>query len=187
MATPTTTRSVTTTTPTTTVVRPVRLLADGLDRVFFGAPAEAAMSSLRDALGTPDGDTTVVEDMPNGLGGPRTTLRTVRWGQLAVSFIDWPGSPYRTDGALHMVRWIVSVEHSGRTFTTPEGVGIGLRLSDVRSALGTTLIVERDECVGAWQIRVGSSSLGIVGRLDASPDDANARLVYLAAGLRSSC
>ena len=54
-------------------------------------------------------------------------------------------------------------------------------------AYGSSLVVERDDCVGAWHIRVGNSSLGLVGRLDASPDNANARSVYLAAGLRSSC
>jgi hypothetical protein len=54
-------------------------------------------------------------------------------------------------------------------------------------AYGSLLVVERDDCVGAWQIRVGTSSLGLVGRLDASPDNANVRSVYLAAGLRSSC
>jgi hypothetical protein len=164
------------------------LQADGLGRVSFGAQADAAVSNLRDALGSPDADTTVVGDMPNGLGGPRTTLRTVRWGQLAVSFVDWSGSPFRSDGTLHLARWLVTGENSGgRVFATPEGVRIGTGLAEIRQAYGSSLVVERDECVGAWQIRVGNSSLGLVGRLDVGPDSANPRLVYLAAGLRSSC
>jgi hypothetical protein len=177
-----------TTAPATTLAAPVRLQTDGLGRVSFGTPADAAVTALRDALGAPAADTTVVGDMPNGLGGPRTTLRTVRWGQLAVSFIDWSGSPYRSDGTLHLVRWLVTGENSGgRSFSTPEGVGIGTGLAEVRQAYGSSLVVERDNCVGAWQIRVGNSSLGLVGRLDAGPENASAHLVYLAAGLRSSC
>lgn len=174
--------------PATTIAAPVRLLADGLGSVSFGAPANAAVSNLRDALGPPDADTTVVGDMPNGLGGPRTTLRTVRWGQLAVSFVDWSGSPYRSDGTLHMVHWLVSAEYSANSvFATPEGVRIGTGLAQIRETFGSSLVIERDDCVGAWQIRVGTSSLGLVGRLDGRADNANARLVYLAAGLSSSC
>jgi hypothetical protein len=184
----TTTGGVATTVPATTVAAPVRLQVDGLGRVSFGAPADAAVSTLRDALGPPEADTTVNGDMPNGLGGPRTTSRTVRWGQLAVSFVDWSGSPYRSDGTLHMVHWLVTGENSGgRVFATPEGVRIGTGLAEIRQAFGSSLVIERDDCVGAWQIRVGNSSLGLVGRLDAGPENANARLVYLAAGLRSSC
>jgi hypothetical protein len=180
--------TVASTAPATTQVGPVVLRADGVGAVSFGSPPDSALRSLRDALGQPDADDTVVGDMPNGLGGPRTTLRTVRWGQLAVSFIDWTGSPYRNDGTLHLVRWLVSADNKGsRVFTTPEGVHIGSTLPEIRQAYGTALIVERDDCVGAWQIRVGNSGLGVVGRLDASPDNTNARLVYLAAGLRSSC
>jgi len=177
-----------TTLPVTTLPATVALRADGLGLALFGAPADGAVRALRDALGQPDADSTVVADMPDGLGGPRTTLRSVRWGQLTVSFVDWTGSPYRSDGTLHLVRWLVSGANSGgRVFSTPEGIHIGTLLTDIRQAYGSSLVVENDDCVGAWQIRVGASSLGLVGRLDSSPDSANARLVYLAAGLRSSC
>ncbi|HUP73457.1 MAG TPA: hypothetical protein VM282_10495 [Acidimicrobiales bacterium] len=177
-----------TTVPATTRDSSVRLLADGLGIVSFGAPADAAAIALRNALGVPESDTTVVADLPDGLGGPRTTLRTLRWGQLAVSFVDWTGSPYRSDGTLHLVRWLVSGEtNDGRVYATSEGIRIGSSVAQLREAYGSSMVVERDDCVGAWQIRVGNPSLGVVGRLDSSPENANARLVYLAAGLRSSC
>ena len=184
----TTSRGAVTTVPATTLDSSVRLLADGLGTVSFGAPADAAATALRNALGVPESDTTVVADMPDGLGGPRTTLRTLRWGQLAVSFVDWTGSPYRSDGTLHLVRWLVSGQtNNGREYATPEGIRIGSSVAQLREAYGSSMVVERDDCVGAWQIRVGNPSLGLVGRLDSNSENANARLVYLAAGLRSSC
>ena len=178
-----------TTTPgTTTPLRPgITLRSDGLGLVPFGASFDSASKDLRDALGAPDSDTTTVADMPDGLGGPKTTLRTLRWGQLSVSFIDWTGSPYRTDGSLHMVRWLLfDGTGSSRTFATPEGARLGSTLIDLQKAYAS-LIIERDDCVGAWQIRVDNSGRGIVGRLDSAPQDKDPRLVYLAAGLRSSC
>jgi hypothetical protein len=143
---------------------------------------------LSAALGKPDEDSTVVANMPDGLGGPQTTLRTLRWGKLAVSFIDWKGSPFRTDGTLHFVRWIATGAGADvRNLTTPEGVNVGMSVTDLKRIHSSSLVIARDECTNSWQVSFDRSNVGLVGRLDANPELSNAKLVYLAAGLRSSC
>jgi hypothetical protein len=181
-----TTGGATTSAPSTRAA--VDLRATGLGTIAFGTPVGDAVRDLTAALGKPDDDATVVANMPDGLGGPQTTLRTLRWGKLAVSFIDWKGSPYRTDGTLHLVRWIASGTAADvRGLTTPEGVSVGTTLTALRQVYGASLVVARDDCTSSWQVSFDRSNVGLVGRLDASPETANARLVYLAAGLRSSC
>jgi hypothetical protein len=189
---PTSTAPTGTTIPsaTSSTTRPVTidLRASGLGPLAFGAPADAVVRDLTIALGKPDDDATVVADMPDGLGGPHTTLRTLRWGQLSASFIDWKGSPFRSDGTLHFVRWIATgAAGDERHVATPEGAGLGTSVTDLKRIYGSSLVIARDDCTNSWQVSFDRSNVGLVGRLDANPDLATSRLVYLAAGLRSSC
>jgi hypothetical protein len=166
----------------------IDLRATGLGPIVFGTPAAAAVRDLTGALGEPDDDAAVLANMPDGLGGPQTTMRTLRWAKLAVSFIDWKGSPYRSDGTLHFVRWIaIGTAADVRGLATPEGVSVGTTAAGLRQAYGTSLVFRRDDCTDSWQVTFDRSNVGLVGRLDSNPESANARLVYLAAGLRSSC
>jgi hypothetical protein len=182
------TTSAATTSPSST--RPVApdLRASGIGSIAFGTPADAAVRDLTTALGKADDDSTVVANMPDGLGGPQTTLRTVRWGKLSVSFIDWKGSPFRADGTLHFVRWIATGAAADvRNLTTPEGVKVGTSVADLKRIHDSSLVIARDECSNSWQVSFDRSNVGLVGRLDANPELSSAKLVYLAAGLRSSC
>jgi hypothetical protein len=166
----------------------VDLRASGLGPIAFGTPVDSAVRDLTAALGKADDDASVVANMPDGLGGPQTTLRTLRWGKLMVSFIDWKGSPYRSDGTLHFVRWIASGTAADvRGLTTPEGVSVGTTVTGLRQAFGTSLVIGRDDCTNSWQVTFDRSNVGLIGRLDSNPESSNAHLVYLAAGMRSSC
>jgi hypothetical protein len=167
----------------------VVLRSDGLEVVSFGDLASTAATELTAVLGPPDRDDSVTEDRPDGLGDQGSTLRTMRWGALAVSFLDWQGSPYRTDGRLHLVRWMVlGADRAGEAVSTADGVTVGSTATDVRRVYGDRLITERDECVGAWTFRLrGEEALGLRGRFDRDPADPAAVVSFLSAGLQSSC
>jgi hypothetical protein len=89
---------------------------------------------------------------------------------------------------LHFVRWIVSgTAADARGFATPEGVSVGTTATRLRQAFGTSLVIGRDDCTDSWQVTFDGSNVGIIGRFDSNPNVVDAHLVYLAAGLRSSC
>lgn len=175
-------------TTTTVVTRTLVLRDDGLDAVAFGDRIDDALPILVGLLGEATADTAVTADMPDGLGGPQTTLRTLRWGALSVSFLDWSGSPFRADRSLHMARWIMAARTDGNPeLATPEQVRLGSTVADVRRAYGANLPIEFVDYSGAWEFLPDPADpYGLVGRLDRAPTDPAAQVVYLAAGLRSS-
>lgn len=168
----------------------LELRSDGLGAVAFGETEAAATTKVVEVLGNPDHDDTTTGDRPDGLGDQGTTLRLLRWGGFSVSFIDWTGSPYRTDGQMHFVRWILtSSDSAGHTrLTTAEGLTVGSTAADVRRVYGDRAVITHDECVGAWTFHLrDAEALGLRGRFDRDPSDPAAALTFLSAGLQSSC
>jgi hypothetical protein len=164
---------------------PVALRGDGLGVVAFGASVDDALAAIGSRLGPPDDDRTASGDRPDGLGDDTTTVRTVRWGALAVTFLDWRGSPYRSDGAMHLARWIQATTFGSAppAVTGPDPVALGDTAADVRAAL-PGVVLAHDDCVGAWTFTFDAHGT-VFGRLDGPPEVGTVSL--LTAGLQSSC
>jgi hypothetical protein len=163
------------------------LLEDGLGLFAFGEPDQSAMPRLIDALGQPTADTTFTADMPDGIGGPDTTVRLVDFGSLSVTFTDWPY--FRDDGAMHFVRWILFQGSGPPGLATSEGISLGSTVDDLRAAYGERLVLPEapDDCTGQWLFSVGGSALGLQGALDGPSTDGSSSVIVLTAGAQSSC
>lgn len=165
------------------------LIGDGLGVVPFGEPVDSALPLLVEALGEPSSDSTVRGAMPDGLGGDDTTVRLVEFGQLSVTFTDWPY--FRDDGVLHLVRWILfDFDGTGTSdLSTPEGITLGSTVDDLRTAFGDGLLLPStpDECTGGWYFVVGELPRGLRGTLDGPTTDGSSSVVFLTAGAQSSC
>jgi hypothetical protein len=121
--------------PSTTVAPATLTLArDGLGVVPFGAEAEAAVAALTGALGAPTEDTGWVDPLTiSSCAG--TELRRVSWGTLTMLL----GDPAATGTGLrqffaYSYGNVADVEAQPAGLVTPEGIGLGAPVADLRAA-----------------------------------------------------
>jgi hypothetical protein len=121
--------------PSTTVAAPSIVLArDGLGVVAFGTDADGAVAALTAVLGPPTEDTGWVDPLTISTC-PGTELRRVSWGALAVLL----GDPAATGtGVRRFFAYsygnVAGVEPQPAGFVTPEGIGVGASVADLRAA-----------------------------------------------------
>jgi hypothetical protein len=171
-------------------VRQVLLREDGLGDYQFGAPPDTVLPGLTAMLGPPTEDTTERGSLPGGYGGENTTLRSVRYGNLSLVFVDWPY--FRNERVMQWAHWSVDDGEPAppnTAFVTEAGIAIGSTVSQLRQAYGDALrlATEIDECTDKWHWSVASASpLGITGDLSGPVTDGT-RVTRLTAGAQSAC
>lgn len=127
----------------------------------FGTDADDTVAALTTALGPPSNDTGWLDSLTEGWENfgvcPQPRVRGVSWGEGAVSL-----QVLFTDGDTDF--WVGGVEHffayyyldsSAPTgLTTPEGIGVGSSLGDLKAAYDPAKIVIEeaffDPGVGYW-------------------------------------
>lgn len=122
----------------------VVLSRDGLGVVVFGAPAEPALQTLRDAMGKPNSVTRWLS-MDRSLWGtcPGDLVRGAKWGDLWVIFSD----ESELSDERHVSSWMLGrVGVYGRTqLRTAEGIGVGSTVAELRAAYGERLSLQAHE------------------------------------------
>jgi len=168
--------------PSPTPVAAVELDTDGLALVAFGTSMDDALPMLVGALGEPVDEIREQGDLPFGYGDLDSTVRRVDFGGLYVVFGDWR-SPYRDDGVMHTLGWGASeaATASGTPLWTPEGIGVGSSVAELRTALPSVDLTVDEGCTGPpWYFWSGPGSYLV--SLSASPAEDGARVVGLFAG-----
>ena len=167
------------------------LLPDGIDGVRFGEPVAQALPALVAMFGEPDSDETIrSRDLYGFLAEPGKdgTLRQVAWDPLTVVFLD-------TTGTLGQEEVPFAAWHSGwteavREVTTPEGIGVGSTLAELRAAYGDDLSVPDERggpCGISWVFQVETPSGSYDGTFSARPVDDDVVVESIGAGQPPSC
>lgn len=149
------TTSTTSTTSTTTTVAPTTtttvaptaapLRRDGFSTATFGSEAEATIAAVSAELGAPSGDTGWVEPLTISTC-PGTQARSVSWGVLSLLFGD---QSVHGQGTVHFVAWsygtVDGVGGDPVGLLTPEDVGLGDTLADLRAAYPDVVVTPGEE------------------------------------------
>ncbi|MDH3307243.1 MAG: hypothetical protein OEO77_06975 [Acidimicrobiia bacterium] len=182
--------------PATIVLAP-----DGLGAVRFGDPMDIAFAALVTRFGPPSEDT-IAEgpfgtDFPYGYSATEY-LRIASWDEpvhLIVTFSD-SDFYFRTDGLVHFINWT----YWGAELVTPEGVGVGATVDELRDEYGTDLHID-PHCLelgacdwGEWTFSItppelagrGARFVGLEGSFLTDPSDAHSQVDTWRAGPRHS-
>lgn len=146
----------------------VPLRADGLGVTAFGDMPEYALAALTAALGEPSSDTTEPAFSSYGTC-PGTTLRAVGWGGLVVLITDG-ATAYGIESGPHFFAYMYRSDDS-LGLATPEGIGLGSTVAEVRAAYGEQVRVNPEQEVFGPSFEVGAYGPGgVYGLLDGTDD-----------------
>ncbi len=153
----------TTAAPSTTVAPATAVLArDGLGVVPFGTDADGAVAALTAVLGPPTEDTGWVDPLTiSSCAG--TELRRVSWGALAILL----GDPAATGTGLRQFFAssygnVAGVEPQPAGLVTPEGIGLGASVADLKAAYPGVVLNPGEEGLIEPSFFVDDSLRGIV-------------------------
>lgn len=133
---PTTPVETTTTSTTLPAATGVVLGPEGLGAVRFGDDAEQVVRALSRVLGNPSDDGPI-RSCPTG-----EVERLVEYAELTVLFGE-------REGASRLVAWDLGPPSGALPpLTTPEGVGVGSSVAELRSAYGDRLEIARSDPFG---------------------------------------
>lgn len=171
------------------------LRQDGLGAVKFGEPADSTVAVLVELLGAPSSDEWLFTPPGPPEGGCHLAtgyvcdeyLRSLRWEQLGLAVIFTDDSPYRDDRTPHFAGWYKWQGTGDLTLRTPDGIGIGATVVDLKATYSDQLVISPwlDACAleETWEFQTD----GIRGSLSGSPEIAATHVSSLGAGIRSSC
>lgn len=144
------------------------LRGDGLGVTAFGDMPEYTLAALTAALGEPSSDTT--EPAFSSFGTcPGTTLRAVEWGGLVVLITDG-ATAYGIESGPHFFAYMYRSDDS-LGLATPEGVGLGSTVAELRAAYGEQVRVNPEQEVFGPSFEVGAYGPGgVYGLLDGTDD-----------------
>jgi len=149
---PTTTALPTTTAPpTTTTVAPGSKLAlrfDGVGDARFATVPDDVVGYISGVLGTPTADSGWVAAVERRC--PGTEVRSVAWGDLSLLFGD---ASNLTTGRRHFFAWSFGPT-SGAAISpaglhTPEGIGVGSTVAELRAAYPAATLFAGDDLTAA--------------------------------------
>ena len=163
---PATTTTVAPSTTTTGSDTTVQLTDEGIYAgstwVYFGYDDDDTVAAVSDVLGSPSEDSGWLDSLTDGWEQfgvcPSPRVRGVSWGEdgyvaFQLMFTDGD-TDFRTGGVEHFYSFhhYDTSEPSG--LTTPEGIGIGSTLGDLRSVYGSeSIVIEEDffdPSLGFW-------------------------------------
>lgn len=122
------------------------LRGDGFATVTFGTPADAAIAAISERLGAPSDDTGWIDPLSISTC-PGTQLRRVSWGGV-LSMLFGDESPF-TQGTPHFFAWsygdVGGVGGEPAGLVTPEQIGLGATLTELRTAYPYVSVAPGDE------------------------------------------
>lgn len=171
---------------------PIELSGSGLGVVAFGDPADQAMATLKETLGSPSEDRVELgpfDGLPDGYMAS-DYFRVAEWADYGLQVIFSDGE-YFTDSGAHLIAWRYSAP-AGESFTTPEGMGIGTSIGDIREMYFDRFVAgELDVCVPTdfyvgVDVEHAMANL-ILGWLSGPVTDPDSEVVTLAGGVQPGC
>jgi hypothetical protein len=163
---PATTTTVAPSTTTTGGDTTVQLTDEGIYAgstwVQFGYDDDDAVAAVSDVLGSPSEDSGWLDSLTDGWEQfgvcPSPRVRGVSWGENGVVAFQLMFTNGDTDFWIGGVEHFYSFHHYDTSepsgLTTPEGIGLGSTLGDLRSAYGSgSIVIEEDffdTSLGAW-------------------------------------
>ncbi|MDQ3469511.1 MAG: hypothetical protein M3487_07070 [Actinomycetota bacterium] len=133
----------TTATPTTVAPVTLTLQRDGLAVAAFGTDADATVAAVTAALGAPTEDTGWVDPLTISTCAG-TELRRVSWGVLSLLFGDPAGAGARVFFA-YSYGDVSGLGGQPAGLVTPEGLGLGTPVVDLRTAYPAVTINAGEE------------------------------------------
>lgn len=163
---PATTTTVAPSTTTTGGDTTVQLTDEGIYAgstwVYFGYDDDDAVAAVSDVLGSPSEDSGWLDSLTDGWEQfgvcPSPRVRGVSWGENGVVAFQLMFTNGDTDFWIGGVEHFYSFHHYDTSepsgLTTPEGIGLGSTLGDLRSAYGSgSIMIEEDffdPSLGYW-------------------------------------
>lgn len=163
---PATTTTVAPSTTTTGGDTTVQLTDEGIYAgstwVYFGYDDDDAVAAVSDVLGSPSEDSGWLDSLTDGWEQfgvcPSPMVRGVSWGENGVVAFQLMFTNGDTDFWIGGVEHFYSFHHYDTTepsgLTTPEGIGLGSTLGDLRSVYGSgSIVIEEDffdPSLGYW-------------------------------------
>jgi len=121
---------------------------DGVGDVRFGADADSAIFVVASVLGGPTDDSGWINAV--SLTCPGTEVRLVSWGDLTMYFGD---ESTVSSGRRHFFHWSfgppAGIEIVPKGMKTPEGIGFGSSVAEIRAAYPLVTIFGGDELASA--------------------------------------
>lgn len=177
--------------PTTGTTQPVEepvvlLESDGFANLELGEDGEVVVARLTSLFGEPDEDSGFIGGFDSPFGVCPDPVRGVRWGSLRVLLTESETS-FAPAGPAHFFSYVdagfLGGEPSGAR--TPEGIGVGSIVAELRSAYGDQVEVTDDEIFGpAFFISESTTEpdgLGRFGSLTGLGDDATVESIGVGA------
>lgn len=146
----------------------ITLRADGIAGVDFGADPDSAIAAVQSALGDASEDSGWVAPFTIS-ACPGTEYRRVSWGALALQFSDATSA---ADGRRHFFGYeyglVGQTDAEPAGLTTPEGIGIGSTVADLRQAYPDVSIAPGEQGVSSPAFEVTEG--GLAGLLTDASD-----------------
>lgn len=145
------------------------LRPEGIGDIDFGADPDSAIAAVRATLGDPSNDSGWVDPFTIS-ACPGSEYRRVSWGALSLQFSD---STSAADGRRHFFGYeyglVGQTDAEPAGLTTPEGIGVGSTVADVRQIYPDVSVAPGEEGVSSPAFEVTEG--GLAGLLTDASDD----------------
>lgn len=145
------------------------LRSNGIADIDFGADPDSAIATVQAALGNPSDDSGWVDPFTIS-ACPGTEYRRVSWGALSLQFSDATSA---AEGRRHFFGYeyglVGQTDAEPAGLTTPEGIGIGSTVADLRQAYPDVGVAPGEEGVSSPAFEVTEG--GLAGLLTDASDD----------------
>ena len=145
------------------------LRSNGIADIDFGADPDSAIATVQAALGNPSDDSGWVDPFTIS-ACPGTEYRRVSWGALSLQFSDATSA---AEGRRHFFGYeyglVGQTDAEPAGLTTPEGIGIGSTVADLRQAYPDVGVAPGEEGVSSPAFEVTEG--GLAGLLTDAFDD----------------
>jgi hypothetical protein len=158
----------------TSPVADLPLTADGIGPVALGAEPDQVVAELTAVLGGPSSDTGWLDDGSGVYGSCPLPLRVVSWGSLTTFHTGGPdaGRFFAYSYGFDFAEALAGVDSRNLNLTTPEGIGIGSTVAELRD-LDAPLTIAGDETIDVWTFVIdGDTAPHLRGQISGiDPDD----------------
>jgi hypothetical protein len=174
------------TSPNAAPLARLELSEDGLGDVLVGFPLGTVVGDITAVFGEPDLDTDWIPAEPNAFGScPGEQMRAVGWGSLVVIFINDANDPlgerfYTYTYGYDYAENEGGVDPRNLGLTTPDGLGIGSTVAELRAVYGGNVAISGDAALDVWSFDVAGTAFR--GLVSGEEDDDVLTLIELVPG-----